>query len=215
MDRKKITFLLLLLLFAGGSVFSQIFKGAVIGGFNLSQVDGDEVYGFKRIGLNAGAAVLVPLGDHWEISLENSFCQKGAYQKQQYIDSARSLTGEYDLRLNYVEVPLLVHYRDKGGLTFGAGFSWGRLVGSREIEHGDEDIAYSDSIPFNENDVSIIADFRFKIWKRLHANVRYSYSLADIRERTFYSLNGADSWIRKQYNNILTFRLIYIIDLKF
>ncbi len=212
---KKITFLIFVLLLSGSPAFSQVFKGALIGGFNLTQVDGDEVYGFKKIGLNAGAAVMVPLGEHWEISLENSFSQKGAYQKQQYIDSARSLTGEYNLRLNYVEVPLLLHYKDKGGLTFGAGLSWGRLVGSKEIEHGDEEIAYSDSIPFKDNDFSVIADIRFRIWERLHASVRYSYSLAEIRERTFYSLNGLNSWTRKQYSNVLTFRFIYIIDLGF
>ncbi|MCF8229354.1 MAG: PorT family protein [Bacteroidales bacterium] len=209
----KIFGIALLLLFLIAHAHAQIFKGAAIGGFNLTQVDGDEVYGFNRIGLNAGAGVVLPLGEHWEISLETSFSQKGAYQKQQYIDSSRALTGEYNLRLNYVEVPLLLHYKDKGGLTFGAGLSWGRLVSSKEIEHGDEEIAYSDSIPFNDNDFSVIADIRFRIWKNLHGNFRYSYSLQSIRERTFYSLDKSNSWTRKQYNNVLTFRIIYIIDL--
>lgn len=190
---------------------AQVIKGALIGGFNLSQVDGDEVYGFNRIGFNVGAAAIIPLGEKWSVSLENSYSQKGAFQKKQYNDSA--LTGKYNLRLNYVEVPLLVHFTDKEFITFGAGFSWARLVKAKEIEHNGLQPPYSDSIPFNDNDFNAIADIRFRIWKKLKGNIRYSYSLKPIREREFENLLG-EKWMRKQYNNVITFRLMWIINEK-
>ena len=71
--------------------------------------------------------------------MEVTYNQKGARQGQQYYDSLNSgqvVTGEYKLRLNYVEVPVLIQYTDKKFITVGAGFSWGRLVGVQEWEHG-------------------------------------------------------------------------------
>ncbi|MDD5508213.1 MAG: hypothetical protein PHD25_07755, partial [Bacteroidales bacterium] len=73
------------------TVKAQFIKGAVIGGVNLSQVDGDEVYGFKKFGANVGAAAIIPFTDHWEVSIETIFSKKGSHQRPQREDS---LTGE-------------------------------------------------------------------------------------------------------------------------
>ena len=122
-----------------GTLMGQIIKGEALLGLNLTQVEGDEVHGFRKPGLNIGAGVLIPFKKNWDVSMEVTFNQKGAKQKPQYNDSLSSglvITGEYKLNLNYVEVPVLVHYTDKEFITIGAGFSWGRLVGVKEWEHG-------------------------------------------------------------------------------
>ncbi len=208
---KKTITLLFLILLSGYflNLKAQVIKGALIAGFNMTQVDGDEVYGFKKFGFNVGAAAIIPVKKKWSISLETIFSQKGAYQRPQYNDSL--YTGEYNLRLNYVEVPVLAHFTDKKIITIGTGFSWGRLVKSNEIEHGGIQSPYSDSIAFNKNDFNWLIDIRFRVWKKLKFNIRYAYSLAKIRTREFYSLAGT-SWTRKQYNNVLTFRLIYVFN---
>lgn len=209
---KRIPLLILLFIsIVSSNADAQVIKGAVIGGFNLSQVDGDEVFGYKRMGMNVGASAIIPFRERWAVCLETVFSQKGAFQKEQYYDSSRAFTGEYDLRLNYAEVPVLLQYNDKGGLTFGAGLSWGRLVGSKEIEHGGLHKPYSDTVPFNNNDFNVLADFRFRVWKRLKFNLRYSYSFTNIRKREYTNLAG-QSWIRKQFNNTLSFRLVYVFN---
>jgi len=38
--------------------------------------------------------------------------------------------------------------------------------------------------------------------------------MVPIRERTFYNINYTEYWDRKQYNNMLTFRLVYVINEK-
>jgi hypothetical protein len=209
---KKTTIILFLILLLSGYFFNlkaQVIKGALIAGFNMTQVDGDEVYGFKKIGFNVGAAAIIPVKKKWSISLETIFSQKGAYQRPQYNDTL--YTGEYNLRLNYVEVPVLVHFTEKNLFSVGTGFSWGRLVKSKEIEHGGIQPPYSDSVAFNRNDFNWLIDIRFRVWKKLKFNIRYAYSLAKIRTREFYSLAGT-TWTRKQYNNVLTFRLIYVFN---
>ena len=225
--------LLLLLLFAlNSTLVAQRFKGAVMGGMNISQVDGDEVYGYHRIGGQIGLAAILPL-KKWDITLETVFNQKGAFQKQQYLhedydtifDQINSsyhidtaiYTGAYDLRLNYVEIPLMVHYTDKERYTVGIGFSYGRLVNFSEIEHGGNVPPYSDTVKFSKNDYNFLADLQIRVWKQLKFNIRFSYSMASIRERTYYDViyHLKDPWTRKQYNNMLTFRLVYVFNEKF
>ncbi len=189
---------------------AQVIKGVAIFGTNITQVDGDEVYGFKKIGFNVGLAAIVPFNDRWSVSIENVFSQKGAYQKPKYADS---LSGEYELKLNYLEVPVLVHYTDRNIITAGAGFSWGRLVGVGEWEHGKKTETFLNSGDYSQNDINIIADLRFRIWKKLKFNIRYAYSIAKIRTREHADLSG-NTWIRKQYNNLVSFRLIYVFNEK-
>lgn len=197
---------------------AQQFMGAVMGGMNLSQVDGDEVYGFKRIGGHIGLAAILPIKSKWDITLETVFNQKGAYEGEQYQDSlfGVQLNGKYDLRLNYVEVPLTAHFTDKQKYTVGAGFSYGRLVSSKETEHNGAIPPYSDSVAFNKNDYCVLVDFQIRVWKQLKFNVRYSYSMVPIRTRTYIDPYGIkDPNVRKQYNNMLTFRLVYVINEKY
>lgn len=212
MKRTSKTCLILLamaiVLATGGQLMAQRFKGAVMGGFNMSQVDGDEVYGYHRFGGHIGVAAILPL-KKWDITLETVFNQKGSYQKPRF--PADTLTGEYDLRLNYLEVPLMVHYTDREFITGGIGFSYGRLVYANEVEHGGNDPPYTDSVVFNNSDFNFLADVQIRVYKRLKFNVRFAYSIVPIRERTFYPLNTGQ-FDRKQYNNLFTFRVVYVIN---
>jgi len=198
----------------GLQVSAQIIKGEAIVGMNLSQVDGDEVYGFKKIGLNIGAGVMIPFDKKgkWDVSLEALYSEKGANQNRQYTDPI--ITGEYRINLNYVEVPVLVMFTDKDFISAGAGFSWGRLVGAKEWEHGVLiETTTASSGTYSNNDFCILADFRIRIWQGLKFNLRYAYSLVKIRTREFENLAG-DTWTRDQYNNVISFRLIYVFNEK-
>jgi len=198
-------------------LFAQQFRGAVIAGMNISQVDGDEVYGYHRVGAHVGLAAILPI-KKWDITLETIFNQKGAYEGAQYLDSAFGtvINGKYDLRLNYVEIPVLAHYTDRDRFTAGVGFSYGRLVSLNEIEHDGVIPPYSDTVEFRKNDYNVLVDLQIRIWKRLKFNTRFSYSIFPVRERTFYSLYSINPpHDRKQYNNMLTFRLVYVINEKF
>ncbi|MCB2219987.1 MAG: PorT family protein [Bacteroidetes bacterium] len=217
LHRLFIIILLVLGGFLSKQVYAQQVQGAVIGGLNLSQVDGDEIFGFNKFGANVGLAAVAPLGKNFNFSLETIFSQKGSYQGKQYndVDSAGNVTtGEYNLTLNYLEVPFLVFYNDKDVIAGGAGFSYGRLVGIKEYEHGRQiESTTVNGGPYNKNDFSILADVRFRIYKKFKLNVRYAYSLTKIRTREFENLLG-ETWERKQYNNVISFRLLYMFNEK-
>lgn len=197
------------------ALYSQRFQGAVMAGMNISQVDGDEVFGYHRVGGHFGLAAILPVKEKWDLTLETVFNQKGAYQKPQYKDSVFGtvLNGQYDLHLDYVEIPFMAHYTDRFRYSVGAGFSYGRLVYSKEVEHNGAIPPYSDTVAFNKNDWDVLVDLQIRVWKRLKFNARYSYSMAAIRERVFIDpWEQKDPESRKQYNNMLTFRVVYVFN---
>ena len=69
----------------------------------------------------------------------------------------------------------------------------------------------ANSNTYNKNDFSICADLRIRIWRGLHAQLRYQYSLAPIRIRLFEEYTPYLEYnIRQQYNNQISLRLTYI-----
>ena len=71
-----VTLLLALLLATPALLHSQIIKGELILGGNITQVDGDECYRFRKVGLHAGAGALIPLTSWMDVGLEVLFSQK-------------------------------------------------------------------------------------------------------------------------------------------
>ena len=205
--------------------FSQHILGAVSAGINLSQVDGDEVYGYKKIGFNGGPSVIIPFGKDkkWSVTLELLFSQQGSRQKSVYpvsntIDSARA--GFYDgyrLSLNYVQIPVIVHFTDKRFLAGGLGFQYGQLVGVTEYEDYNDNRGFARSTttlqgPYTRADIQALADVRIRIYRGFWFNVRYSYSILPIRTREFVNPFFGNTWLRKQYNNVISLRLVYIFN---
>ncbi|HZX63461.1 MAG TPA: outer membrane beta-barrel protein [Bacteroidales bacterium] len=205
--------------------FSQHILGAVSAGINLSQVDGDEVYGFKKVGFIGGPSVIIPFGKDkkWSVTLELLFSQQGSRQKSVYpvsntIDSARA--GFYDgyrLSLNYVQIPVIVHFTDKRFLAGGLGFQYGQLVGVTEYEDYNDNRGFARSTttlqgPYTRADIQALADVRIRIYRGFWFNVRYSYSILPIRTREFVNPFFGNTWLRKQYNNVISLRLVYIFN---
>lgn len=215
MDRNPffLSFLILLLSFAiCKPVESQNIRGALIAGFNISQVDGDEAFGYHKAGLQIGAAAIIQIDKKWSLSLENVFNQKGSWQRARFVDS---LDGSYKLHFNYVEVPLMLYYTDKERITVGTGFSWGRLVSVEEYKNsfrvGSTTLLEG---PYKQNDWSVLFDLRFRLYKSLKMNIRYAYSIVPIATREVIDSKSGKPNIRNQYNNTGSIRLMYIFNEK-
>ena len=167
---KSIIITLLAIIICASKAEAQRVKGELIFGVNATQIDGDEVFGFHKYGLNVGVGGILPFNEHWSLSVETIFNQKGAYRKES-IEIDTLPTPYYNIRLNYLDVPVMLHYEDKGGLTFGLGFSWGRTVGIEEIEHGKKIETTTLAGPYKRDDVNVLVDIRIKIWQIGRAHV--------------------------------------------
>ncbi len=186
-------------------------KGLIILGTNLTQVDGDEVAGFNKLGWNAGVGAMLPLGKNFAFNLETLYNQKGAFRKYSIAGDSTGLP-YYKLRLDYLEVPAYFTYEDRHIWTVGLGFSWGRRVGYREIERG---IPQDSSSRYAKNDWSVLVDLQLRVWRHLKVDLRYSYSMAKIRTRNYGPLISGATWTRQQYNNVIGLRAVYVLNEKY
>lgn len=189
--------------------------GAVLGA-NFTQVDGDNFAGYHNFGLNVGGIVYAKLGKSVSASMELLYSQKGSRaHKIKYSQSYRYFIEDYDLKLDYVEIPFMVHYSDKRNSHVGIGASFSQLLSTRESGSlGQPDTTNYPYInvdfedyPFKKIDLNILVGGTLHIYKGIYLNLRYQYSIMPIRE-TIPPEYGRD----KHYNNMWTFRLMYLFE---
>ena len=193
----------LLLLFTLGmfsSLFGQNpetdrrFSLAAVAGFNLAQLDGDDLVGYNQIGLSAGLRTYVNINEKWRWSLEFAFSQQGSNR-----GANDPLNAAIDkIRLNFVDVPVLVHFRD-WKFEIGTGVSYSRLIDFTAIDITGEDV--SDLQNYSTDIASWIADVNFFFQENIALNVRWGININSIRAD-----EGSGSLIGKY----VTIRGVYI-----
>lgn len=224
MKKKLIIALFAIFIGISNNIEAQLFQGEAFVGLNICQVDGDEMMGFFKKGINAGVGVITPVfkknNFSMELSLEVLFNQKGALQGKKYKDGTTiiwfgeetKVTGEYNMSLNYGEVPLILYFTDKKFASVGVGASYARLMSIKEYAHGKESPITLYSGEYTRDEFNIIADVKIRIWKRLKLGARYSYSINPIGTRSWPNTEGKILGPFEQRNNLFTFRLTYVFN---
>ncbi len=176
----------------------RIFEGGFCGGFNFTQVDGDNYAGFNKVGLTAGPIVHINFNRNWSASMELLYSQKGARNKPNAIN-----LNEYILRMDYAEVPILINYNDKNRLIFHAGGSYGRLINVEEKLNG-VTLNYEDD--FSTDEISYLIGGTFLVGEMRHwgVNVRYQGSITSVGVPRNPAAVGL-------VNRLITLRAIYYI----
>ncbi len=160
--------------------FSQSFNAGMQGGMSATQVTGDGLGGFDKPGLFAGFMVNYPISDRADIQLEMNFIQKGSR------GNAKPTAGNYDsylLRLNYVELPLMVRFELKKPLRIELGLQFAYLINAREFDLYGE-VSPDPSIPyFHDLDFSGFGGLNYQIKDHWAISLRYAYSIIAIRPK--------------------------------
>jgi hypothetical protein len=128
----------------------QQFKGSIVSGLTLAQIDGDLLSGFNQLGLRGGLHLDSRINDRWSLAMEMAFSQSGS--RRQLTDSPGAIL--YKIRLNQVEVPLMVQFTE-WKFKVGSG-----LVYQRLFNYAIKDIAGSDVTKFysfRNNHLSFLA----------------------------------------------------------
>ncbi len=146
---------------------AQKFGIAGILGANLSQINGDNQRGYKKIGLATGLRSIVNLEKRWQLHTELLYSQRGASPSD-----LRNIT----IDLNYVETPIYISYlvsdyESSGIFRVYSGASFGRLISyeTKEIFRGsngtieDDEILYLQDVAtyFNRNDLGLFAGLQW------------------------------------------------------
>lgn len=195
--------------------FSQekknIFFGGLTAGANFSTVAGDSYGGYKKVGFVGGGIVYVRVLPKLLTSVELLYSQKGSRgvkQKNSYYSG--TFIEQYWLDLNYVEVPVLIHYNFTSRWHIGIGASYAQLIKSDEEVYTDQPVVIDpDETEFNKEDINFILHGGLQIGNGWFIVARYQRSLSSIRSAAnipAWQLSG------QQLNDLFSLRLTYLIN---
>ena len=74
-------------------------------GFNASQIAGDQLAGFDKLGVNGGLKIAYRLKDKMDINLEMLFSQKGSIAKRRFTPAGGN---RLNTTLSYLDFPVYV-----------------------------------------------------------------------------------------------------------
>lgn len=195
---RSITFCIFLMMFSTASL-AQGFIGTAVVGANVSQIDGDNLLGWDKIGINAGMRLGYNIADKTNLAIEFLYSQRGSAPSI----SSGSDFGSIDLK--YIEIPLLVEYNDwyleeddyykvgiEGGLSYGNLFS---VNSSNSFVPIDLD-------GYKKHDISYTLGARYSFTKHIAGVFRFSQTIGNIYANTSGDLEG-------QVSRWMSFRMHY------
>lgn len=159
------------------------FSLALTSGINFSQIDGDYFTGFDQTGISAGLQVEAILSYRLLLSIGMLYSQKGAKIPHGVVVNAAS-RNDRNIRLNYVEVPILLRSmlnKKSTGSFFEIGGAFARLSNVTIKENDPKTIkgtVYNEIVPeFSKADFNIVAGVGFTVRKRGSITLRYYYGI--------------------------------------
>ena len=201
---KKIILIILLFTCITG-VIAQNFKGGLRVGFTGTQISGDKLSGFNKMGAYAGGFVNWPFPNHekWALQMEINFIMKGS-STFLVADKDNNVGDKYVLTLCYTETPILVKYKLIKGLEVELGPSINFLFYADEK---DKDGIMRGTQPFRLCELSVIGGITYLFKEHYGLNLRYSNSILPVRvndgNHSDYRLD------RKQFNSAIAFSFFY------
>ena len=153
---------------------SQKFEAAIISGITANQIDGDQQYGYDKLGVLGGVQILLPINEKLFIQLNSYFINKGAVKRNEN-------TGIILFRsqLNYIEIPVLIGYTFYPKISIHAGIGTAYFIGAK-LEENSLSIDIN-SYDFKKFDFQPIVGISYQISMRIGIETRFSYSFASIR----------------------------------
>lgn len=190
------------------SASAQNFKGGLVGGVLGSQIDGDFLGGYNKLGLTVGAWVSHPVSDNLLIHGQLKYIQKGK-TKPANVDAG---TSSETTRLHYLQLPITVQYvlsTDwfiEGGLGLGYLYDYSFYEGGTRLNEDDypirEDQLYRGEFFF-------IIGAGYNINDSWSVNLRFTNDILPVGDLT--DAVGTNPWIDlgNLYNKTMELTLIY------
>lgn len=174
---KKVYFVVIIFLVVSLQTNAQSFNGGIKAGMVVSQIAGDGFSGFNKVGLNGGFFVQYYVKPVVSLQMELAYIQKG---------SAHTLNPDdpesvgYLLRMNYVELPLLIQYH-LNPLVFELGLSMDFLAGQSEkinSQPNDQGDAW------RKLNIASVVGLQYRLSEKWSASIRSINSINSIRKES-------------------------------
>ena len=195
------------LLLLGSSVQSQSFGGGTIFGISTSQVGGDDISGFNKAGLLLGVFANRKLSNYTTFQMEITYIQKGSNNPDMNDYKSKNV-GTPDISLSYIEVPLLLQYKQSKVLEIEGGLQFANLItGYYNDTYGK--ISTTTIDPFIDYDIGLLIGMDYKFSGDLSLNTRISNSILPIGEEDYNHPTTYNYTRKGKYNSVLIFAIHY------
>ena len=186
---------------------AQNFGGGIILGLSTSQVGGDNLGGFNKAGLLAGAFVNKSISELLSFQMEMTFIHKGSNNPKMN-DAGHPNYLKEDITSSYIEIPLLLQYHQSNKLKIEGGVQLAYLIYGHYNDLNGEIPIYSVN-PFIKYDVGILLGINYKYSDKISVNTRLSNSILPIGAEDYDSANTYNSSRKGKYNSVLCFAIYY------
>jgi hypothetical protein len=174
----KYTCAILLLFFAGTSMAQQEFRGGIYAGPLVSQMSGDGLGGWNKLGLNFGGFVAVPIGNKLSFNAGLGFINKGS---QKPADPNNGDNAVFIYRINYIEAPLLLEFQIGDVLRLKAGATAALLIKQKTWDNSTS--SEIDITPeFKPIDIGGAFGLEANLSERISAEIRATTSIIPARD---------------------------------
>jgi hypothetical protein len=197
-------------LFFSEKTFSQLkkspFKAGVWLGTNLSQVDGDDQFGYDYWSFSGGLRGGAVLNRRWELATELGYSERGARPETKVIPAG------INIRMQYAEVPLMVRYhfyKDDvqhirldlvGGLTYSRLLRSSTTAFKNFVQNDTAIIGRVLRKGYNRDEFGLVAGAHWYITPKIGVQARYNFSFSK-----FYDDPLSDVEIRDNQPNRIDF----------
>lgn len=162
---------------------AQNFKGGLRVGMSMSQLSGDNLSGYNKLGIYTGGYIKLPFTSRWSMQFELNFVMKGS-------TNAVNLSVErpdlYYSNLFYIQTPVLVKFQIFKKLDLELGPILNVLcVGTEHDANG----RISNRKKFTTLEFSALVGLTYIIKEHYGINVRYEHSIIPVRKadvNTYY-----------------------------
>jgi len=178
---------------------AQNFGGGLIAGASTSQVAGDLLGGFNKIGFLAGAYTSLNVKESISFQFEITYIEKGSKNPNIHKKNIAEIT------LSYVEVPISINLQQKENLGVEVGILPAFLINAEMNDYFSE---IEIDPAFEKYDFGVFAGINYHITDNIILNTRISNSIIPIRPHVSGATNG---WNKGQYNTVLSFAIHYKI----
>ena len=188
---------LTLLVFICANLPAQKFDSYLNAGISASQIDGDKLNGYHKLGAVFGWDIIINIADEWKLNTGLQYIGKGAKV------SPNMVVGDYlKTQLNYVSLPIVLQYY-QNRLYFEAGVLPGYLFNAyvKDIEkYKRKDDGY-----YNNLDLPLCLGIGWKLTDQLNVGMRINYSLLSIAGTNSSTMNVYS--LAYQLNNTISITL--------
>lgn len=197
---KKKTPLIIIICFISFNIYAQEFKAGVNIGLSTSQVSGDNLSGFHKAGIIIGGFVNRDINRNLAFQLEMIFIQKGSSNTN--LDNP-NFTDRESIYLDYIEVPLLMIYKQSESIELEVGMHSSALINGYYHDIYGE---LENQTGFNNFDIGALIGMSYKINSKLSLNTRLTNSIIPIAE---HASGQTYRFNKGKYNTGLNFTLKY------